>query len=116
MGNWNGSVTLYADCVRNPTTGDYLRVESDDLPDEAETWPLLEVTIEFSGSSWYSPGRSYGHPEDCYPEEGGTEIDSRTATIKVDGKTVTLPDFTTTAAEDDEASEAMQEYAIHGED
>ena len=34
------------------------------------------INLEVSGSSWYSPGESSRLPEDCYPDEGDTEIDS----------------------------------------
>jgi hypothetical protein len=34
------------------------------------------ITLEVSGNSWHSPGEYSRLPEDCYPDDGDTEIDS----------------------------------------
>ena len=37
-----------------------------------------EISLEVSGNSWYSPGEYSRLPEDCYPDEGDTEVESIT--------------------------------------
>lgn len=47
------------------------RPMTDDDPDTVE-YECFMVTVE--GRSYYTPGRSFGPPENCYPDEGDTEI------------------------------------------
>lgn len=35
---------------------------------------LEEILLTITGKSYYTPAKTYGEPEDCYPEEGETEI------------------------------------------
>jgi hypothetical protein len=32
------------------------------------------VTVDVEGRSYFAAGKTYGPPEDCYPDEGETEI------------------------------------------
>lgn len=34
------------------------------------------ISLEVEGSSYFTPGRYFGLPENCYPDEGDTEITS----------------------------------------
>ena len=65
--------------------------DSDNLvtPDGAK--PVLDdleydyqlITLKVKGNSYFTPGRTYGPPEDSYPDEGDTEIES---VVGPDGK------------------------------
>ena len=68
------------------------------------------ITLSVSGSSYYQEGRSYGLPENCYPDEGDTEI---TAVIGPDGK-----DWHSllTASEVESALEMIQDEVSQGGD
>lgn len=52
------------------------------LDDDFE-YQYEEHTLKVEGRSYFSPGKMYGPPENCYPDEGETEI---TAVIGPDGK------------------------------
>jgi len=42
-----------------------------------------EVSLQIEGRAYYAPGRYYGPPENCYPDESEVEI---TSCIGPDGK------------------------------
>jgi hypothetical protein len=44
--------------------------------DIEEKYTLNSFDLEVEGNSWYSPGVYSRAPEDCYPDEGDTEIES----------------------------------------
>lgn len=60
-------------------------VEDTQIPADSEEsdYEYQTFTLEVSGRSYYQPGRFSGPPEDCYPDEGETEILS---VIGPDGK------------------------------
>lgn len=68
------------------------------------------VALQVEGSAYYTPGRLYGPPENCYPDEGEVEI---TSVIGPDGK-----DWTDqlTHAERDTIEEMITEHVCGGLD
>ncbi len=59
-------------------THDKVPVSDDDFEFEYQT-----ITLQVEGSSYFTPGKYHGLPENCYPDEGDTEIES---VIGPDGK------------------------------
>lgn len=55
--------------VKDPATGELRAINDDDGDLEYEYF-----TIKVEGRSYFAPGRLYGPPENCYPDEGETEI------------------------------------------
>lgn len=86
MKGYSGSTnfTFEIERYRDKETGDYLLLDAvpassdDNFEFEYET-----ISLEISGNSYYSPGKYHALPEDCYPDEGDTEIES---VIGPDGK------------------------------
>jgi hypothetical protein len=75
--NYSGSVSFefeverYLDILTNEwVTHD--KVNSD------ERFEYNTLTLKVEGSSRFTSGKTFGRPEDCYPEDGDTEIDSVT--------------------------------------
>ena len=54
----------------------YLEENAPDYPEDKLEW--AEISLEVSGNSWYSPGEYSRLPEDCYPDDGDTEVESIT--------------------------------------
>ena len=54
--------------------------DSEDAPDGST---CVVINLKITGASYYQEGRTYGPPENCYPDEGCTEIHS---VIGPDGK------------------------------
>lgn len=53
------------------------------MEDNGLEYEYLLINLMIEGQSYYSPGRTYGPPEDCYPPESDTEIIS---VVDEDGK------------------------------
>jgi hypothetical protein len=53
---------------------DQLLVEP--LNDDEVRFTYNVITLTVEGRSYFQPGRTYGLPENCYPDEGDTEITS----------------------------------------
>ena len=53
------------------------------MEDDGFEYEYVTVKLEVEGRSYFTPGRLSGPPEDCYPDEGETEIQS---VIGPDGK------------------------------
>ncbi len=60
--------------------GNLYSEDEQDIPDACE---YVLIKLKVSGSSYFAEGRTYGPPENCYPDEGDTEI---TSVIGPDGK------------------------------
>jgi hypothetical protein len=58
-----------------------LSVECRDLVSGLVSEQDCELTIEFLSSGYYMPAKTYGPPENCYPEEGDEERIFDCATI-----------------------------------
>lgn len=84
MSGYSGTATIDFDIerYRNIMTGNLVHPDKvNDLNEFLYEYVTHTLTIE--GRSYYQPGRLYGPPEDCYPDEGETEIMS---VIGPDGK------------------------------
>jgi hypothetical protein len=91
---YSGSTEFDFDIERykNKTTGELHSIDSidqdmkntglgDDWLELCYEYQVITLTVE--GRSYFQEGRTYGAPENCYPDEGETEI---TAVIGPDGK------------------------------
>ncbi len=90
MGGYSGNTTFEFEIERwkNKTTGELLTSDQTDqlfkdnplLTDELfeVTYEYLPIYLEVEGRSYYQPGRTWGPPESCYPDEGDTELISIT--------------------------------------
>lgn len=67
----------------------------------------VEIELSIYGNSYFTPGRFNALPENCYPDEGGTEIE----TITLDGKPWSgeLTDEETEQAEDQLRDAVMED-------
>lgn len=86
MKKYSGNTTFDFEIerYRDKETGNYYLVS--DVPDRSDDnfeFEYETITLEVSGSSYFVPGKISGPPEDCYPDEGDTEIES---VIGPDGK------------------------------
>lgn len=45
-------------------------------PEDEYLFDLEEITIQVTGSSFFTQGHTFDAPEHCYPDEGNTEIQS----------------------------------------
>lgn len=69
----NISFEFYIERYKNKITGE---VVTDVLPKDEYLFDYEEVTLQIKGSSFFAPGNTFGRPEDSYPDEGNTEIES----------------------------------------
>lgn len=71
MRGYSGQTTIEfpIERIKDLQTDEYRVVRDDDDFDRAE-----ELILEIEGRSYFAPGKYYGPPENCYPDEGDTEI------------------------------------------
>lgn len=50
------------------------------------------ILLQVEGSSYFAPGKRFGRPEDCYPDEGDTEITSVTGPDQQDWEAQLTPE------------------------
>jgi len=62
-------------------TGDLFKEEDLSNLDDDFEYDLVNVTLTVEGNSYYHPGVSGKYPEDCEPDDGGTEIESVVDTL-----------------------------------
>lgn len=75
--NYSGktSFTFEVERFKSKFTGSFLSDE--ELKDAFEsTYEYLLVPLQIEGTSYFTSGRSYGPAENCFPDEGDTEITS----------------------------------------
>lgn len=70
-------IDFHIERIKDLTSDEYRVVSSEDDVNRIE-----ELVLEIEGRSYFSSGRFSGLPENCYPDEGDTEILS----IKWNGK------------------------------
>lgn len=59
-------------------------ISSEDLSeDDGIEYEYQDITLDIDGESYYSPGKTSGSPDSCYPPSGETDI---TSAIGPDGK------------------------------
>lgn len=71
----NTSFQYEIERMKHKSSETYLPMDQDPNSDDYE---YTTITLEVEGESFYSRGRSYGEPEDCYPDEGETSINEIT--------------------------------------
>jgi hypothetical protein len=59
--------------IKDLTTDEYRPIKDGDDLSRSE-----ELVLTITGRSYFYPGKFYGPPEECYPDEGDTEIISIT--------------------------------------
>jgi len=67
--NGKAKIDFVINRVKDLQTDQYRLFQDSDDPEREE-----ELELEIEGRSYYAEGRSYGLPENCYPDEGETEI------------------------------------------
>lgn len=78
---YSGSATFNftVERIQDKISGEYyLEEELEDVSSsEFESkFEFTSVELEVTGNSWYVPGEYSRLPEDCYPDEGDTEVES----------------------------------------
>lgn len=110
MSGYSGSTSFEFEIERykDKKTGQYIAYVLGEVDEERYEYTTIKLDVE--GRSYFQPGKLSGLPEDCYPDEGETEIES---VIGPDGK-----DWTDqlTHAEHDSLLEMIQENVQDGLD
>lgn len=71
----NTSFQYEIERMKHKETETYYPMDNDpSTTDNSHEYEYTTITLEVEGESFYSRGRSYGAPEDCYPDEGETSI------------------------------------------
>ena len=110
MKKYSGTASFEFEVERYKSVATGELISADNYPDDAEEsnyeYQIIKLAVE--GSSYFAPGKTYGLPENCYPDEGDTEI---TSVIGPDGKDWSdkLSD-----SENDSILEMIQEQAQEG--
>jgi len=77
----NASFDFEIERYKDKKTGQYIAYVLGEV--DEERYGYTTVTLHVSSRSYFQPGRLSGPPEDCYPDEGETEVES---IIGPDGK------------------------------
>ena len=121
MSNYSGEASFSFEVERylNKQTNQLLTVaqaeaEAKDHP-FGDTWFDVNyeyqcIVLEVEGRSYYQQGRSYGPPENCYPDEGETEITSIIGPNNEDWMSKL------TQSENDSIIEQIQDHVVDGMD
>ena len=89
MKKWNntGSIEYNLERFFRVSTGTYhLKDEAPEVEDP--DWKGVEINLEIYGSAFYDPGKYYGPPENCYPEEQSVDIESIYGPGEIDWRTM----------------------------
>lgn len=83
MGGYSGTASFEFGIERylDKKTGKYIAYVLGEVDEERYEYTTLTLNVE--GRSYFAPGKTYGPPENCYPDEGEVEI---TKAIGPDGK------------------------------
>lgn len=110
MGGYSGTASFDFEIERykDKKTGQYIAYVLGEVDEERYEYTTISLHVE--GRSYFQPGKLYGPPENCYPDEGETEIESA---VGPDGK-----DWTDqlTHSEHDSLLEMIQENVQDGLD
>jgi len=110
MGGYSGTASFDFEIERykDKKTGQYIAYVLGEVDEERYEYTTLTLHVE--GRSYFQPGKLYGPPENCYPDEVETEIE---AAVGPDGK-----DWTDqlTHSEHDSLLEMIQENVQDGLD
>lgn len=102
--SYSGTASFDYEIERMKDAEGNLYTDSEAQPDGCE---YVVIKLKVTGSSYYEEGRTYGPPENCYPDEGCTEIQS---VIGPDGKDW---ESVLTEAEKDRIQEELVEQVIN---
>jgi hypothetical protein len=71
MRGYSGCATIEfpIERIKDLTTDEYRPIQDGDDLSRSE-----ELVLTITGRSYFAPGKFYGPPEECYPDEGDTEI------------------------------------------
>lgn len=115
----NASFDFEIERYKNKLTGEFLtgdkaEAEVKDHPFGDEWFEMnyeyQVISLSIEGSSYFQPGRLHGHPDNCYPDEGDTEI---TSVIGPDGLDW---ESNLTESEKDSVIEMIQDHVVDGMD
>lgn len=119
MSGYSGEASFVFEIERykNKQTGDILSVDAAET--EAKGHPFGDewfemnyeyqvINLDIEGSSYFQPGRLHGHPDNCYPDEGETEI---TSVVGPDGQDW---ESKLTESERDSVIEMIQDQVVDG--
>lgn len=82
MANYSGETSFEYEIERYRDKESGLLYDCSEAKDDFE-YEYVTFTLQVEGRSYFTQGRSYGPPENCYPDEGDTEM---TACIGPDGQ------------------------------
>ncbi len=73
MGGYSGETELDFEIERykDKQTGKYIAYL---LEENEERYEYTTITLKVEGRAYFQPGRTWGLPENCYPDEGEVEI------------------------------------------
>jgi hypothetical protein len=73
MSGYSGEVDIefVIERYKNPVT---FKLMVEDESDENTLYEQVEITLKVEGSSYFTPGKFSGPPENCDPDEGETEV------------------------------------------
>jgi len=78
--NYSGSTSFEFEIERykDRESGELLPHSKVPVDDDGFEFDYQTITLHVEGRSYFTAGRFYGPPENCYPDEGETEIESVT--------------------------------------
>jgi hypothetical protein len=85
MSGYSGTASFEFEIERykDKESGELLSHDKVKPDDDGFEYEYQTIALQVEGRSYFAPGRTYGPPENCYPDEGDTEIES---VIGPDGK------------------------------
>jgi len=75
-GAWSGCASFEYPIQRvyyEPTKQYYFENDLEVPEEEGNGWSFVELILLIKGEGYYTPAKTYGPPEICYPEEGDLE-------------------------------------------
>lgn len=70
----NASFDFEIERYKDKESGELIALDLVPNEDDFE-YEYQTITLKVEGRAYYAPGRTYGPPENCYPDEGETEIE-----------------------------------------
>lgn len=70
----NSSFEFEIERYKDKDTGELLTYDKIEDDSEEFEYEYTTFSLQVEGRSYFEPGKFSGHPENCYPDEGDTEI------------------------------------------